>query len=172
MAGWSVRRWSVAAAASVASLLVLGVPTAVIPNPVFGRGIPTPGWAIGSLLVTSVLAGALLATYVREGSARPAVPPLGRAAGGAGSGSVATELEVPTPEESRRLTAGGLLSFFAIGCPTCNKLVLLALGSSGAVTWFEPVQPLLAVAGIVLLAWALRRRLASERGCALPTGRA
>lgn len=158
MCSWDRRRWAAAVAAGAVSAVLLGVPTAVIPNPVFGRGIAAPDWAVPSLVVTSVLAGLLLATYVR-------VPLV---AGAAADGSSPTD--VPTREESRRLTAGGLLSFFAIGCPTCNKLVLLALGSSGAITWFEPVQPLLAVAGIVLLAWALRRRLTSERTCALPTG--
>ena len=52
-------------------------------------------------------------------------------------------------------TVGGLVSFFAVGCPVCNKLVLLALGASGAVSWFAPVQPVLAVASVALMAWAL-----------------
>jgi hypothetical protein len=37
--------------------------------------------------------------------------------------------------------------------------VLIALGTSGAITWFEPVQPVLSLAGIAVLVWALRRRL-------------
>lgn len=164
MRSWDRRRWAAAVAAGAVSALVLGVPTAVIPNPVFGRGIVAPAWTVPSLVVTSVLTGLLLATYVRE------APVGGRAGDGPGGPGDLDAYEAPTREESRRLTAGGLLSFLAIGCPTCNKLVLLALGSSGAITWFEPVQPLLAVAGIVLLAWALRRRLASERSCALPVG--
>ena len=64
---------------------------------------------------------------------------------------------------------GGTLTFFAVGCPVCNKLVLLALGSAGAMTWFEPVQPLLQLVAVALLAWALQRRLAGERSCATPT---
>ncbi|MEZ5295782.1 MAG: hypothetical protein R2697_05770 [Ilumatobacteraceae bacterium] len=47
---------------------------------------------------------------------------------------------------------GGLISFFAVGCPTCNKVVLLALGTTGALDWFAPAQPILAVLSIVLLA--------------------
>ena len=54
---------------------------------------------------------------------------------------------------------------FAVGCPVCNKVVLLALGSSGALTWFAPVQPLLAVLSIAGLAWALRVRLTNQRAC-------
>ena len=61
---------------------------------------------------------------------------------------------------------GGFLTFFAVGCPVCNKLVLLALGASGALTWFGPVQPVLSLAAIGVLAWALRARLRGEISCA------
>jgi hypothetical protein len=151
MRRWSVRRWGAAALATLASLLVLGLPTDLVPNPVFGRQIAAPSWTLPVLVVTSVLAGLLIATYVREP---------GDAADATDGGSVAAE--------QRQGTVGGLLSFLAIGCPTCNKLVLLALGSSGAITWFEPFQPVLAAAGIALLGWALRRRLVSEVSCAVP----
>lgn len=151
---WDSRRWGAAVVASVGSLVLLGIPTAMIPNPVFARQIEAPAWTYPSLVVTAVLAGLLLASYVRP---RAAAGTVDAAAGDA------------TTEETRSFTVGGLLSFFAIGCPTCNKLVLLALGSSGAITWFEPVQPVLAIAGIAVLAWALRRRLEGELSCAVPT---
>jgi hypothetical protein len=64
--------------------------------------------------------------------------------------------------------AGGLLTFFAVGCPVCNKVVLLALGTSGALTYFEPVQPLLSVGAIALLGWALARRLTYQATCPVP----
>jgi hypothetical protein len=153
MRTWTLRRWSAAASASVLTFVLLGIPTAMIPNPVFARKIEAPWWTYPSLVVTAVLAGMLLATYVSE------------------HGALRSGLGEPTPEESRRVTVGGLLSFFAIGCPTCNKLVLIALGSSGAITWFEPVQPVLALAGVALLAWALRRRLQSATSCVVPAGR-
>lgn len=146
---WPARRWAAAALASVVSLLALGIPTAMIPNPVFARPIDAPAWTYPSLAVTALLAGLLLASYVR------AVDP-------EGSGAGPSEASI---EETRSFTLGGMLSFFAIGCPTCNKLVLVALGSSGAITWFEPVQPVLAVLGIGVLVWALRRRLMGELTC-------
>lgn len=149
MRTWSHRRWLVAAGASAAALVLLGIPTAMIPNPVFGRAIEAPAWSYLALAVTAVLSGLLLATYVREGD-RP---------------------EEVDQEDAKRFTVGGLLAFFAIGCPTCNKLVLIALGTSGAITWFEPVQPFLAVAGIGVLGYALRRRLRNEVSCELPAAR-
>jgi len=149
--GWTVRRWMAAAVASGASLVLLGIPTAMIPNPIFARKIEAPVWTYPSLFVTALLAGLLLASYVRAAAA----------------GGTAT-LDEASTDEARSFTVGGLLSFFAIGCPTCNKLVLLALGSSGAITWFEPVQPVLALAGIAVLLWALRRRLKGEIACRVP----
>jgi hypothetical protein len=152
--GWTVRRWSVAIGASGLALLALGIPTAMIPNPVFARSIEAPAWTYPSLWLTAVLAGLLIATYVRTDAAR--------------DGAMVGEA---SPEEARSFTVGGLLAFFAIGCPTCNKLVLIALGTSGAITWFEPVQPVLSLAGIGVLAWALRRRLAGEVSCDVPATR-
>ncbi len=154
--GWTARRWIAAAIATAGSLLLLGIPTAMIPNPVFARPIEAPVWTYPSLVVTAVLAGLLLASYVRA-ERDPS-----------GGGSL---LEETSTEEARSFTVGGMLSFFAIGCPTCNKLVLIALGSSGAITWFEPVQPVLALAGIAILVWALRRRLAGELACTVPAAR-
>lgn len=144
--GWTPRRWLVAAGTAVATALFIAIPTDLIDNPVFGREIPPTWWAWPSLVVSSVLAGLLAATYV----ASPVDP------------------DAPGAERSRRRgLAGGLLTFFAVGCPVCNKLVLLALGSAGALTWFEPVQPLLQVAAVGLLAWALLVRLRGERSCRL-----
>ncbi|MCD6639140.1 MAG: hypothetical protein LT071_04420 [Nocardioides sp.] len=145
---WPARRWLVALAATVGTVLVIGVPTDLIDTPVFGRSVPPTAWAWPSLLVSSVLAGLLLASYV------------------------ANPVQTPTDTSSRRGGwIGGALTFFAVGCPVCNKLVLLALGSAGAMTWFAPVQPWLQAAAIVLLAWALRKRLLGELSCVAPPPR-
>ncbi|MDP2775219.1 MAG: hypothetical protein Q8O61_16830 [Nocardioides sp.] len=140
---WPARRWLIAVVTAVAFVLVIGIPTDLIDTPVFGREVPPTWWALPSLLVSSALAGLLVASYV------------------------ANPVHTPTDRGSTRGGwAGSALTFFAVGCPVCNKLVLLALGSAGAMTWFEPVQPLLQVAAIVLLAWALRQRLRGELTCA------
>lgn len=113
------------------TVLVIGVPTALVPNPIFGRMIPPDTVDYLVFGITVVLATALAATY-----AWPAACPL--------------------PE--RRLAAGTIATYFAVGCPTCNKLVLLLLGSGGALQWFAPIQPFLGVLGIVLLTSSLTYR--------------
>jgi len=132
--------------AAIGVALLIGIPTDVIPNPVFGRPVPVTWWSYPTLAITAVLGGLLAATYVRSPS------------------DIATageEIDTPT----RNGGIAGLLSFFAVGCPVCNKLVIVALGTTGARQWFEPVQPVLAVGSIVLLAWALRARLRSADSC-------
>lgn len=131
---------------AVLAVLTIGIPTDVIANPWFTRMTPVRPQDVVFLALTALLTGLLCATY---GLPRAASCSL---------------------QEGRTL-AGGMLSFFAIGCPTCNKLVILLLGTSGALRWFEPLQPLLAVASLLLLAiavWArwrvLRPVLAAARG--------
>lgn len=136
---WPRRRWVTAAASAAAIVAFIGLSTAMIPNPVFGREVATTWWAWPVLAVTAVLGGLLTATYVRD----PAAP---RSPGRFG-------------------VAGSLLSYFAVGCPVCNKIVLLALGYTGALQWFAPVQPLLALGGVALLGYALWRRLRGEIAC-------
>ncbi len=139
---WSARRSLVASVATLATGLFISLGTAMIANPVIGRSIPPTWWSWPVMAVTALLSGLLFATYVREPGAVPA------------------ESQV-----NRRGAVGGALSFFAVGCPVCNKVALLLLGSAGAVQWFAPIQPYLGIAGIALLAWALRTRLAGERSC-------
>ncbi len=140
--GWPRRRWIAAAASALSVVAFIGLSTAMIPNPVFGRAVPTTWWAWPVLVVTAVMAGLLTATYVRDPDA-------------------------PAPARRYGLL-GGLLSYFAVGCPVCNKIVLLALGYTGALQWFAPVQPLLAVGGVALLGYALWRRLRGEIACETP----
>lgn len=60
---------------------------------------------------------------------------------------------------------GGVLAGFAIACPVCNKIVVALLGVSGALAYFEPVQPLLGATGIALLAVGVLVRLGSAAQC-------
>ena len=133
----------------------LGLSSSVIADPVFDRTIAPTDWAMNVLMVASALSGLLVATYVRNDGPAP-VP------------SAAT-VPVADGRAVRRGAIGGMLAYLAIGCPVCNKLALIALGSAGAVQIFAPLQPYLAVAGVVLLALALIVRLRGEMTCSLGT---
>ena len=124
--------------------LAIGIPTDVLPNPWFTRMTPVRTLDLVLWPLTSVVIGALLATLVLSGRAARSRS----ASQGAG---------------------GGLLSAFAVGCPVCNKLVVAVIGTSGALTYFEPVQPVLGVAALALGAYGLRRRVRDlNRGCVVP----
>jgi hypothetical protein len=131
----------VAVGSSILTGLFISLPTAIIKTPIFGREIEVTPWSVPVVIATSILSGMLFATYIKM------------------------EQSI---DEDRSLKVGGagaLFSFLAVGCPVCNKLVLVALGYSGAIQYFAPVQPYLAAAGILLLAYALRKRLIGESLC-------
>jgi hypothetical protein len=70
----------------------------------------------------------------------------------------------------RPAAAGGLLAILAVGCPVCNKPVLLLAGTSGALGWFAALQPVLAALAIALLVAALVARLRAESRCCAGQG--
>jgi hypothetical protein len=151
---WPLRRWVVAALVGVAGVLVVAVPTDLINTPLFHRDIPPEWWSWPALALSAGLAGLLATTYVASPGSRPATA----AAQRRGSGERADR-------PARRGALAGLLTFFAVGCPVCNKFALLALGYAGALTWFRPFQPVLQLVAIVLLGWALRARLIGGQSC-------
>ncbi len=153
---WSVRRWVVAAAVAAGTYLFFGLSTAVLANPVFGRSVPPTTWAPNVLIATAILSGLLSATYVRN---------VGRAPIQLASIGEATE-PATTSRTARAGAAGSLLAYLAIGCPVCNKLALLLLGTTGALNLYAPIQPYLGAIGIALLALALVVRLRGEVSCA------
>ncbi|HEY3035703.1 MAG TPA: hypothetical protein VGJ54_13740 [Streptosporangiaceae bacterium] len=137
---WPRRRWLIVVGAAALFAVAAGLPTDVIPNPLAHREVPVTWWSYPALAATALLGGMLAATYVRMRADRDVT---GRSAG------------------------GGLLPLLATGCPACNKLVVLLVGTSGALRLWAPVQPVLAIASIVLL--ALMARLAAEHSCPVPT---
>ena len=153
---WSVRRWVVAAAVAAGTYLFFGLSTAVLANPVFGRSVPPTTWAPNVLIATAILSGLLTATYVRNDGPAPIR-----------LGAVGVAAEPAAGSRTARTgAAGSLLAYLAIGCPVCNKLALLLLGTTGALNLYAPIQPYLGAIGIVLLALALVVRLRGEVSCA------
>lgn len=124
----------VSTVATAAYLVAVGIPTAIIPNPLFVRMIPPGPTNYAFWITPALLLGPLVATYV-----------------------------VPLRENhcslSGRTTAGGFLSYLAVGCPVCNKVVVLLLGVGGALAYFQPIQPVLGAISVLLLGYALWLRL-------------
>lgn len=140
-----------AALFSAIAALVTGIPTDVLPNPWFTRMTPVRPLDLIIWPLSSLLIGLLLATYVTPRPARSgwrALLPFSR--------------EAPRPGGSS--IAGGITTVFAIGCPICNKLVVLVLGLSGALTYFAPIQPLLGALAVLVPLWALRQRIRALTG--------
>lgn len=150
MRTWPARRWAVALVVAVVAAIVIGVPTGIIRTSLYTRMTPVLWWNYPVWLLSSMLEGLLVATYVRAGEPTETEAPA-----------------APTPPRTARALSAGVLSAFAVGCPICNKLVVLALGVSGALSYFAPVQPVLAVASLALLGHALVRRIRTANACAL-----
>ncbi len=161
LGAWRARQWFVAVGASVVTALVLGLVTVLIPNPVFGREVPPTAWSYPVWIATSVLTGVLVATYVRSAAAAPRPQPAAAPPPGVGD-------REPEEKTSWLGMAGTITGWFAIGCPVCNKIALIALGYSGALTYFAPIQPWLAVLAIVLLVVSLVYRLSGQISCPMP----
>lgn len=128
-----------AAVYGMASALVIAIPTRLVPNRWFRRMTPTRPQDYVFLVVSSVLIGLLIAL-------RSAAP--------------------------RRVEAhafgAGMGTLFAVGCPVCNKLVVALLGTGGALSVFAPLQPLLALAAIAVLVFAIRGQINSISASACP----
>ena len=119
-------------AAAVVSIAVQAIPTAVIPNPFFGRMTPVRLQDYAFLVASSLLIGVIFSTF------------------GLRKGTVSCQ---------NRVFGSGLLSTLAIGCPICNHVVVALIGISGALTYWAPLQPVVGALAIVVLLWTLRKRL-------------
>jgi hypothetical protein len=139
-----VRRFAIGAVAAAVTALAIGIPTGIIQTPWYHRMTPVLWWNYPVWALSAVLTGALVATYVRD----PA-------------------LTVPTTQGGKTFL-GGVLSLFAVGCPICNKLVVMAVGVSGALNWFAPIQPVLAAGSLGLLGYALIARRRTAIACKVP----
>lgn len=139
---FGLRGWLVAVVAAVAVGLITGIPMVMIETPWFLRMTPVRPQDYIVWVASAVLIGLIAGTY--------AVAP--RATG------------------MKSTVAGGLLSYLAIGCPICNKVVVLLLGVGGALTFFGPAQLFLGIVSLVLLAWTLLLRTGAlaGSGCVLP----
>jgi hypothetical protein len=146
------RFWSLSTLYTAASALLLGIPTKLVPTPLFSRMVPTSPQDYVIWMISALLLGPLLSLMTLYPMPTQKVAQEKRSLSGSG-----------------RAFAGTLLSFFSVGCPVCNKVVVLLLGLGGAMTIFNPLRPFLGLASIALLSITLFLRLRAVRyGCSLP----
>lgn len=135
--------WGRAVPIALVAALLVAVPADLIDNPVFGRPIEPKPIDYVILAVTAALIGIILAI-------RPDAP------------------NVRDETDQNRTMWGGFVSFLAVGCPVCNQAVVALVGTSGALSWWAPVQPVVGLAAVALLVHTLRRRLDTYRLAACP----
>jgi hypothetical protein len=129
---------------TLTAAVFIGVPSDLIDTPLFGRPVDTRPidyviWAITSALIGLVFAIRLPSSH-RDLQER----------------------------NDLRTVWSGFVSFLAVGCPVCNQAVVALVGTSGALSWWAPVQPIVGLAAIALVVWALRTRLATYQLTACP----
>jgi hypothetical protein len=115
--------WFMTTLAAAIGLAAIGLTTAIFENWFFVRMTPVRVQDYVIWILSSVLIGLIVGSYF-----------VGSSTSGEG-----------------KFVSGGMLSVVAVGCPTCNKLVVLLLGSTGALTFFAPLQLYIGIASVLLL---------------------
>lgn len=134
--------WLVAVIATGLAIVAIGIPTHIIPNDWFVRMTPVRLQDYIIWAISAPLIGLTVGSFVVRGAAS---------------------------SENGKLASGGIFSFLAVGCPICNKIVVFLIGTSGALTFYGPLQLYLGMASVLLLAWALvLRARAISAGCPVP----
>ena len=134
--------WLRALPIAVCAGVIIAIPSDLIDNPIFGRPVPPRSIDYVILAVTASLIGLILAI-------RP-------------------DRTEDTERQETRTMFGGLVSFLAVGCPVCNQLVVALVGTSGALSWWAPIQPVIGLIAVGLLLYTLRMRLKTYRLTACP----
>lgn len=139
---FTVAAWIAALAAGLLVLLAIGGTTAIFDNDFFRRMTPVRTQDYVFWVLSAVLVGLIAGTFV-----------LSRAT-----------------EQAGKAVAGGFLADIAVGCSICNKIVVAAIGSSGALTFFGPLQLFIGIGSVGLLAIALMLRARAIAGvCPIPS---
>ena len=133
LAAFGTKGWIASLFGALGAAGLIGIPTVLVANPWFVRMTPVRPQDYAIWAASFVLTGLVVGTF---------------AIGGGRS------------EETKTVSAGAL-SYLAVGCPVCNKIVVLLVGTSGALTTFAPLQLYLGVGSVLLLLWTLHLRARS-----------
>lgn len=137
--------WLRAGTFGLVAAFVIAIPTRLVPNGFFSRMTPVRPLDYVLLIISSGILGLTLALRsAGTGADRSSSPSFWPA----GAGAAGT-----------RAVTGGIGTVFAVGCPVCNKLVVALLGTGGALSVFAPLQPVIGLAAVGLLAFGLAHQL-------------
>ncbi len=119
---------------SISLFLVMGIPTALIPNPLikYTRMIPATVLDYFFLVSTSALLGALISLKLYFKSKNKA---------------------------DFKTIAGGSIGFVAFSCPVCNLLLVSVLGFTTIMAFIEPLRPFLGIASVIILIYLIYKEL-------------
>ena len=140
--------WPRAVLIALIAATTIAVPSDLIDTPFFGRPVDARWIDYAILAVTAALIGLIFA--IRPGTSYPAATTRAR------------------EMDDRTAIWGGFVSFLAVGCPVCNQVVVALVGASGALAWWAPAQPVVGLLAVVLLVYALRKRLRTFQQVACP----
>ena len=133
--------WVATFLAGFGALVLIGGTTAIFQNDLFQRMTPVRPQDYVIWLITGLLVGLIAGTFVLSSAG----------------------------EQAGKAVAGGFFADVAVGCPVCNKVVVAVIGSSGALTFFGPLQIFIGIGSLALLAVALLLRARTLTGvCPLP----
>ena len=153
---FGLRSWLVAAIGGIVTLVLIGIPTAIIDNPFFFRMTPVRTQDYFIWVATGLLTGLIAGTFTLSAKA----------------------------SASGKVVSGGFLSVLAVSCPICNKLVLycwvppgrsLTSGrpsfTSGSPLWLYLAgrcicgcRPSIGVAALLLNRWKPQKRIQRNNG--------
>lgn len=142
VAAFDRQTWLRAIPIAVVAAVAIAIPSDLIDNPIFGRPVAPRSIDYVILAITAGLIGLILAIR----------PPKSEA----------------SERQETRTVVGGFVSFLAVGCPVCNQVVVGLVGTSGALSWWAPVQPVVGLVAVGLLLYTLRMRLRTYELAACP----
>lgn len=114
-------------------VLVMGIPTALVPNPLFKRMIDTSILDYLFLFSVSILLGTFISIglYKRKSAGK----------------------------EDYIAGGGGILGIFAFACPLCNVLLASLFGSVLISSFFLPLRLWIGLLSIAILSFAISQKL-------------
>jgi len=124
-----IRYWITGIVSGSVLLLFFGIVTDLIPNPWFARMVERTPLDYFFLIANSILIGSYIALHFYKRNS--------------------------TVVCDTATYSGGIAGFLAYGCPVCNKLLVLFLGTTALLTYFEPLRPFLGFISIFLLIGAI-----------------